>query len=44
MRENRRYERQDSMYKKQKWVKKSIWEKEKLSAYYGRGSHIYRFI
>ena len=40
----RRYERQESMYKKEKGVKKSISEKEKLSACYGRGSHVYRFI
>ena len=34
----RRYERQESMHKKDKGVKKSIWEKEKLSACYdGRG-------
>ena len=30
--------------KKKKRVKKSIWEKEKLSASYGCGIHIYWFI
>ena len=39
----RRYKRQESMYKKEKGVKKSIWEKGKLSACYGGGSHVYQF-